>query len=148
VPGSLFDSNAWIAVLMPAHPQHSVALQTLRAATPQEPAVFCRSTQQSLLRLLTTTYVLKAYNASAFTNRDALVAVDSLVALPYVVELDEPKGTATRWKRLATCDTASPNVWMDAYLAAFAITHRLRLVSVDRDFLKYVREGLDFQLLK
>ncbi len=37
---------------------------------------------------------------------------------------------------------------MDAYLAAFAITSDLRLVSADKDFQKFVPEGLDFCLLK
>jgi predicted nucleic acid-binding protein len=59
-----------------------------------------------------------------------------------------PLGIATRWIRLAECDTLSPKVWMDAYLAAFARGHRLRLVSPDKDLRKYVGEGLDFHLLK
>ena len=39
--------------------------------------------------------------------------------------------------------SASPKVWMDAYLAACAITSGLRLVSLDRDFKSYEAHGLD-----
>ena len=48
---------------------------------------------------------------------------------------------------LAGLGTASPKVWMDAYLAAFAIAGRLRLVTLDRDFKSYVSHGLDLSLL-
>ena len=36
---------------------------------------------------------------------------------------------------------------MDAYLAAFAITGELRLVSLDRDFKIYQAQGLQLMLL-
>ena len=36
---------------------------------------------------------------------------------------------------------------MDAYLAAFAIAGRLRLITLDRDFKSYVPHGLDLTLL-
>jgi predicted nucleic acid-binding protein len=36
---------------------------------------------------------------------------------------------------------------MDAYLASFAITARMRLVTMDKDFKNYERHGLDLLLL-
>jgi predicted nucleic acid-binding protein len=36
---------------------------------------------------------------------------------------------------------------MDAYLAALAITGGWRLLTLDRDFLGFVNDGLDLQLL-
>ena len=60
----------------------------------------------------------------------------------------EHPDTVARWRRLASCETASPKVWMDAYLAAFAIAGGLRLVSLDRDFRSFERDGLDFVLLQ
>jgi predicted nucleic acid-binding protein len=61
--------------------------------------------------------------------------------------VDEPPGTVALWHRLAARDTASPKVWMDAYLAAFAITGRLDFVTLDRDFQAYEPHGLKLRLL-
>jgi predicted nucleic acid-binding protein len=36
---------------------------------------------------------------------------------------------------------------MDAYLAAFAIRGKLRLVTLDRDFRSWVPKGLELELL-
>lgn len=147
MPGSLFDSSVWIAAIFTTHPFHRQAQTALREATPAAPAVFCRSTQQSVLRLASTPVLLKAYGAEGLTNRDALVALDALLALAQVCERDEPPGTVPLWHRLASRDTASPKVWMDAYLAAFAMGGALRFVTLDHDFKTYAAQGLDLVLL-
>ena len=147
MPASLFDTSVWVAAVFPAHPFHAEARAALGRATPGEPAVFCRATQQSFLRLLSTPAVVSAYSPVHLTNRDALTALDVLSAHPYVAEWEERPGTAALWRRLAGLDTASPKVWMDAYLAAFALAGGLRLVSLDRDFRNFQPEGLDLELL-
>jgi toxin-antitoxin system PIN domain toxin len=147
VPGSLFDTNVWLAAIFTTHPFHVQARQILHEATPAAPAVFSRSTQQSFLRLVSTPVLLKAYGAEGLTNRDALVALDALLALPQVCEREEPPGVFPLWKRLASGDTASPKLWMDAYLAAFAMNGGLRLVTIDRDFKRFESHGLDLLLL-
>ena len=81
------------------------------------------------------------------TNRDALVALSALLALPQVCEREEPPGTFAIWQRLASRDTASPKVWMDAYLAAFAIGGGLRMVTLDQDFRNFVPNGLKLALI-
>jgi toxin-antitoxin system PIN domain toxin len=144
VPGSLFDSNVWIAAIFTTHPLHQQAQTALQEAKPAAPAVFCRSTHQSFLRLASTPALLKAYGADGLTNRDALAALDALLALAQVCEREEPPGTVALWHRLASRDTASPKVWMDAYLAAFAISGALRLVTLDHDFKTYEAHGLDW----
>lgn len=147
MPGSLVDTNVWIAAVFASHPFHHRAQQVLRKATPADPAVFCRSTQQSFLRLASTPALLKAFGAEGLTNSDALVALDTLLALPQICEREEPPGVPALWRRLASRDTASPKVWMDAYLAAFAMGGALRMVSFDRDFKSFEAEGLDLVLL-
>ena len=81
------------------------------------------------------------------TNRDALAALDVLQALPQVALRDEPAGAFALWRTLAGLGTASPKVWMDAYLAAFAMAGGLRLLTLDRDFKNFVPQGLDLTLL-
>jgi uncharacterized protein len=148
VPGSLFDSSVWVAATFPTHPLHARAQQALPDATPGDPAVFCRATEQSFLRLASTPALLRAYDAEGQTNRDALAALAALLALPQVTERDERPGTRPLWHRLACRDTASPKVWMDAYLAAFAIRAGLRLLSLDGDFRTFEAEGLNLLLLR
>jgi len=148
VPASLFDANVWVAAVFLTHPFHREAQQALRGATSSDPAVFCRSTQQSFLRLISTATLLKIYGAEGLTNRDTVVALNALLALPQIVERAESAGVADLWLRLAARDTASPKVWMDAYLVAFAITGDLRLVTLDHDFQTYEAQGLDLLLLK
>jgi len=147
VPGSLLDTNVWIAAIFTIHPFHEPARQVLRKATPAAPAVLCRSTQQSFLRLASTPALLKAYGAEGLTNRDALLALGALLALPQVCEREEPPGVLALWHRLASRDTASPKVWMDAYLSAFAIAAGLRMISLDQDFKNFVTHGLDLYLI-
>jgi hypothetical protein len=52
------------------------------------------------------------------------------------------------WMKLACLDQAAPKRWMDAYLAALAITGGWRLLTLDRDFLSFENDGLDLQLLE
>ena len=147
MPGSLFYTNVWISAIFTSHPFHRTAQHVLQQATPAEPAVFCRSTQQSFLRLASTPTLLKAYGAEGLTNRDALLALSALLALPQVCEREESPGVLLLWQRLASRDTASPKVWMDAYLAAFAISGGLRMVTLDQDFKSFVPQGLALNLI-
>lgn len=147
MPASLFDTNIWIAAVFSSHPHHNKARQVLQEAIPASPAVFCRSTQQSFLRLASTPAILNAYGAESMTNRSALAAMNALLALRQVSCREEPPGTTDLWRQLATCDTASPKVWMDAYLAAFAMRGGLRMVTLDRDFAQFRARGLDLLLL-
>jgi toxin-antitoxin system PIN domain toxin len=142
VAGSLVDSNVWVAATFSTHEFHATSLASLEAATPANPAVFCRATQQSYLRLVTSPRMLSRYGAEGMTNRHALAALAALERLPSVRTREEPRGLTALWHRLASRETASPKVWMDAYLAAFAIAADLELVTLDRDFQVYTAEGL------
>lgn len=144
---TLFDSNIWLAAVFPNHPFHSLAALALLQATALEPAVFCRATEQSFLRLASTPVIWKFYGAEGFTNRDALAALRVLQALPQVTVQSEPPGTVNLWHSFAGLSSASPKVWMDAYLAAFAKSGNLCMVTLDRDFNNFVPQGLDLRLL-
>lgn len=148
MPAVLFDTNVWIAAVFTTHPCHALAQQALRQATSSEPAVFCRATQQSFLRLASTPAILKVYGAEGLTHHDALVALDALQALPQCSQRDEAPGVFALWRTFASRHTASPKVWMDAYLAAFALAGGLRLVTLDGDFRNFVSQGLDLVLLQ
>jgi predicted nucleic acid-binding protein len=59
----------------------------------------------------------------------------------------EPSGARDLWLKLAVGNRPSPNVWMDAYLAAFAIMIDAELVTFDRGFVKFQSHGLKLRLL-
>ena len=142
MPASLFDANVWVAAVFPSHPFYSRAQAALADTTEAEPAIFCRATQISFLRLITTPQLMRQYNAANMTNSVALSLLKTLLSRPEISEVDEPRGTATLWHQLATRDTVSPKVWMDAYLAAFAISGDLLFVTIDSDFKAYESHGL------
>jgi len=57
----------------------------------------------------------------------------------------EPAGLESRWEQLALRDEASPKLWMDAYLAAFAAAGGFRMVTTDAAFAQFT--GIDVELL-
>jgi len=147
MPGCLVDTNVWLAASFPRHPQQPQAVLALTSVAESETLIFCRTVQTSFLRLLTTPALLRQYDAEGLTNRDAIEVLRTFLVRPQVREMDEPPGTVALWYRLATRDTASPKVWMDAYLAAFAISGGLEFVTLDRDFQIYEAHGLRLRLL-
>lgn len=147
MPALLFDSNIWVALAFPAHPFHPAATAVLATCDPLKPACFCRSTQQSFLRLITTSTLARTYGLPDIDNQQAIEIITGYLELPYVDFLNEPSGTHELWLRLANRNTASPKLWMDAYLAAFAISEKRPFVTTDKDFRQFIPEGLDLQLL-
>ena len=51
-----------------------------------------------------------------------------------------------RWLALASRDTASPKLWMDAYLAGFSLAGGYRMVTNDSGYSQF--EGLKLLILK
>jgi uncharacterized protein len=68
-----------------------------------------------------------------------------LLALPQVIWLEEPLDLTTYWRRYASLSSASPKVWIDAYLAAFARGHAIPLATLDKDFTHF--KGLSVRYL-
>jgi predicted nucleic acid-binding protein len=62
-----------------------------------------------------------------------------------LLRTEEPGGLEPRWKELARRDDASPKLWTDAYLAAFALAAGCRMVTTDADYRQFA--GLDLLLL-
>jgi toxin-antitoxin system PIN domain toxin len=138
----LYDTNVWLALSFARHPCHAAAVAVFSAADSAQPAAFCRATQQSYLRLLTTPAIQTTYGSALITNETAWAKSQELLALPQVIWLAEPAGLEAEWKRAAILPFASPKVWMDAYLAAFAITAGMEFVTTDRDFRHFEPNGL------
>jgi toxin-antitoxin system PIN domain toxin len=147
VPASLFDTSVWVALAFGNHPHHRQAKAAFELADNLNPAVFCRATQQSFLRLLSSPTLQSTYRSKPVSNAAAWAKWEELIDLPQVVFADEPDAVPDLWRQLAARDTASPKVWMDAYLAAFAISGNLEFATLDRDFQTYEAHGMRVLLL-
>lgn len=143
---NLCDSNVWLALALSRHVHHRTARRWFQDVAEPGGIVFCRATQQTLLRLLTNSKVLSAYGNPPLSNAQAWKAYEAFAADDRVTfRIDEPPQLESHWKRLAARNTASPKLWMDAYLAAFAITAGFQLVTTDSAFRQFA--GLDLLLL-
>jgi toxin-antitoxin system PIN domain toxin len=144
--GHLPDTSVWLALLLPDHVHNLPARNWFDRVEEAESVVFCRATQQSLLRLLTTPAVFAPYGNSPLTNGEAWTVVDALMDDGRLAfRPDEPEGLGRIWQEFAVRPTASPKLWMDAYLAAFARASQMQLVTADSAFRQF--EGLDLHLL-
>ena len=80
------------------------------------------------------------------TNRQAWKVYEALLDDDRIIlRAEEPAGLESRWKQFALRDTASPKIWMDAYLAGFALAGGYRMVTTDTAFKQF--PGLDLELL-
>lgn len=134
---SLFDSSVWLALAFDKHPHHGEANRAFAAASSIHPIAFCRSTQQSYLRLVTTPAIQTRYRIHPIRNTDAWAKFEQMLALPQIIWLDEPIGLNAHWQKYSSLATPSPKVWMDSYLAAFARTRDIPLITLDKDFKQF-----------
>jgi toxin-antitoxin system PIN domain toxin len=142
---NLCDSNVWLALSLSRHVHHDAVRAWFDGIEEPSTVLFCRATQQSFLRLLTNADVLGPYGNRPLTNAAAWAAYAAFLADDRVAWVAEPAGLDPRWKRWAVRDSASPKLWMDAYLAAFARAGGHRLVTTDRAFRQF--SGVDLVLL-
>ncbi len=141
----LFDSSVWIALSFGTHPFHQPAREAFERADADRPAVFCRATQQTFLRLLTTPALHETYGCDPISNQEAWAAWETLAKLPQVGWIEEPPDLETRWQAAACLPQPAPKRWMDAYLAALATGHGIGLVTLDRGFRQF--PGLRLHLI-
>lgn len=128
----LCDTNVWLALALSDHVHHEPARRWFDAVDEPASVAFCRATQQAFLRLLTNPAVLAPYGNPPLTNAEAWAVYDAFRRDDRVTLVAaEPPGLEPIWRALATRPTASPKLWMDAYLAAFAIAGGHRLVTTD-----------------
>jgi toxin-antitoxin system PIN domain toxin len=144
---SLYDTGVWLSLAFASHPFHARARTIFQQADSYRPAAFCRATQTSFLRLLTTPTICRAYGCSPISNLEAWAKCEELLALPQVVWLVESTGIDDEWRQCAALGSPSPKVWMDAYLAAFAIKGGFNFVSLDKDFIRFRNRGLQLELV-
>jgi uncharacterized protein len=146
---NLLDTNTWIALTVETHVQHALARrwyenESLSAGD----LLFCRATETSFLRLITQPRVMQQCGLAALSNDEAIGFLENTYRDPAVACAPEPPTTRALWLQLASGPLASTNVWMDAYLAAFAISLPARFVTFDVAFERFATNGLSVQVLR
>ncbi len=113
------DVNVWLALSYPPHIHHEALVHWYESLNPSPSLVFCRQTQLSLFRLLSTEVVLK---------QDVLGLRQC-----WAVFVEEPAGLESAMRARTGTESASPKIWADAYLAAFAEASELLIRQENSD---------------
>ena len=120
----------WLALVWGRHSNAELARDWFDRCE-DEQFLFCRFTQLALLRLLTTKAVM---GQDVKTMSAAWEIYDQCCADERIAFLAEPQGLEPRLRTFARSREASPKLWADAYLAAFAHVAGLRCVTFDKAF--------------
>ncbi len=123
------DINIWIALHFEGHRHHAEAVEWFRRLHGSDPLVFCRHTQIGLFRLLTTEAVMRE---AVLTQRQCWALYARWIEGERAVMRADPEGLDEAFRKITLGNTPSPKVWADAYLAAFAETAGLTLVTLDK----------------
>ena len=127
---NFLDTNVWLALVWGRH-SHSEAARDWFGRSEDEQFLFCRFTQLALLRLLTNKSVM---GRDVKTMAAAWEIYDQCLTDERIAFLAEPQGIDPKLRAFARSHEASPKLWADAYLAAFASAAGLRVVTFDRAF--------------
>src|SRR5438045_4176239 len=134
----LLDVNVWLALASARHIHSGLSsrwLDSIGAAS----ALFCRVTQMGLLRLLTNQSVM---GDDVLPSRDAWRVYRAILADERIGFPPEPFTLEEHWRKLTAQDRPTPKIWTDAYLAAFARSAAMQLVTLDRGVLAMAPEAL------
>jgi toxin-antitoxin system PIN domain toxin len=124
------DINVWIALAYEGHEHHRVAAVWFGNLN-GDVAYFCRQTQLGFLRLLTHPSVMRhevRSQAEAWAAYDLLQS-DERVSFHKETDAEQVELVL---RRLTSSGRSSSKQWPDAYLAAFARSGELTLVTFDR----------------
>jgi uncharacterized protein len=137
------DINVWIALTYQRHVHHLIARKWFEGQEPASRVFFCRFTQLGFLRLLTAEVVMG--QDEVLSQEQAWRTYDRWLQHERVEYLDEPAGIEMYFRDLTRSPHSAPKDWADSYLAAFAVTSRLTVVTFDQAF---KHKAKDLVLLK
>jgi len=135
---NFLDANVWLALIWDRH-EHSPTARAWFEGETEGRFLFCRFTQLTVLRLLTTASVM---GRDVQTMKGAWDIWEKIAADERVGFLPEPEDLEPRFRKHSRLATASPKVWADAYLLAFAQAAGLALVTFDRALGRRAGEGV------
>jgi toxin-antitoxin system PIN domain toxin len=125
---NFLDANVWFALMWSRHVHAETARAWFEQAAEQR-FFFCRFTQVTVLRLLTTEKIM---GADTKHMDEAWGLWDRVWADPRIEFLPEPEEIEKEFRSRSRRKSRSPKIWADAYLLAFASVAGLKFVTFDR----------------
>ena len=125
---NFLDANVWLALLWSRHIHSERAREWFEQAG-EEQFFFCRFTQLTILRLLTTESIM---GKDTKTMSEAWRVWGRVWADTRIAFLPEPDDLEKEFRSRSRLSSRSPKVWADAYLLAFASVAGLKFVTFDR----------------
>jgi hypothetical protein len=132
------DINVWVALTYEGHVHHVIARNWFESVAGSGRLFFCRFTQLGLLRLLTAEVVMG--QDEVMTQEEAWGAYDLWLQDERIGFLDEPPEIETPFRILTRSRRSAPKDWADSYLAAFAQSAQLTVVTFDQAFRTRARQ--------
>jgi uncharacterized protein len=128
---NFLEANVWLALIWSRHIHSEKARSWFEQASNNndEQFFFCRFTQLTVLRLLTTDQVM---GKNTKTMSEAWSLWDRIWADTRIVFLPEPDDLEKEFRSRSRLSSRSPKVWVDSYLLAFAAVAGLKFVTFDR----------------
>jgi uncharacterized protein len=125
---NFLDANVWLALIWNQH-VHSERAKSWFEQAGEEQFFFCRFTQITVLRLLTTDQVM---GKDTKTMSEAWSLWDRIWADTRIAFLPEPDDLEKEFRSRSRLSSRAPKVWADSYLLAFAAVAGLKFVTFDR----------------
>jgi uncharacterized protein len=125
---NFLDANVWLALLWSRHIHAQKARDWFEQAS-EEQFLFCRFTQLTILRLLTTEKIM---GKDTKTMSEAWSLWDRIWADSRIAFLPEPDHLEREFRSRSRLSSRSPKVWADAYLLGFAAAAGVKFVTFDR----------------
>ncbi len=128
---SVIDSNVALPLILEQHPHRSVAAAWWDKR-PDQSVLFTLPVRMSVLRLLTNRALM---GDGVLSPSMAWETLGSLTGdARSVVHHDTPVGLDLIWLRLVRGRVPSPNLWTDAWLAAYAEAADAEMTTFDKGF--------------
>jgi toxin-antitoxin system PIN domain toxin len=121
------DVNVWLALATSEHVHHGSATKWWQQATGR--IAFSRITQLGFLRLMTTA---AAMDWKPLSMAEAWNVHDRLFEDDRVVFVSEPTAAENGFRQFTSGGVASPKLWADAWLLAFAHAAEGTVITLDR----------------
>ena len=140
--GALVDVNVLVALLHARHAHSGLAVAWLESQDEARAIAICRVSQMGALRILTHPSVMKD---DVKTAAEFWRGWTKLIGDDRFSQVDEPPELEHAWRTVTAPFHRGRVAETDAYLAAFAIAGKHRIVSFDRGMNRFA--GVDAEIL-